>query len=221
MLKLVANNSDPTHSIALYQVSESAHVNPKPSPQDLFVSDFYLCSSNLYGFRAQDHGHDLTIEMNLERKEIFAYSEEAGVEDELMPIMEGDFAAVNDHKLQESIFADDYLRHMRVTQFQLKVLKQLLLCCEDKDVTHLILNFDEYTLEYMDIYQRFVITQEDDITVSGELMQIIIPIDAVIYDNLLDFIEEIDIGFRQVLWRDQKCNPAYRDYLKGYCLLEF
>lgn len=219
MLKMIVNNSEASHPKASSQGLETKPTHLKPSSQDPFLFDFQETSENLYTFIAQDHVHKLTFEMNLERKEVFAYSdEEGGGEDHLVPVIVCDFPHIDIQKLQEKVLGDQYLQGILMFQFQLKVLEQLLLFCEDKNATHFILNFNEAELDYLEIYRRFAISEEEIISERGEQTEIVISTDVETYDEVIDFMDDVDKKFRQTLWREQKANPAFQKYLFEHSL---
>lgn len=101
-------------------------------------------------------------------------------------------------------------------RFQLKILDQILLFCDEKDAVNLTLSISDSDLDYLEIYRRFFTSEEKVITARGEQTQIVIPTDIETYDGVLDFIDEIDKSFRQSLWHGQKINPAFRKYLIHY-----
>lgn len=47
------------------------------------------------------------------------------------------------------------------------------------------------------------------------------PTDVGAYDELIEFIDELEQDFQQSLWRDQKSDPIIRQYLKSQALLVF
>jgi hypothetical protein len=103
-------------------------------------------------------------------------------------------------------------------QFQLRILEQLLLFCDDKDAANLTLAIHDTDLDYLEIYRRFVISYEEVAKAREEQTEIVISTDIETYDEVLDFIDEVDKDLRQSLWRNQKTNPAFREYLKSYSL---
>jgi hypothetical protein len=100
-------------------------------------------------------------------------------------------------------------------QFQLKILEQLYLFCEWKEAVKLVLTTHDANLDYLEIYSRFFVSEEQVAMPMGERTRIVIPTDVDIYDEIVDFMDELDKDFCKTLWRDQKENPAFREYLKS------
>lgn len=215
MLKLIVNNTNPIHKNALSQGLE-AKPTPALSPhQNRFIVDFQGLSQNLFVFRAQDFDHDLTCEMTLELSEGFAISEE---EEYFVPIMTCNFPSIDVSRFNEKVCFDEYLQGILMLQFQLNILEQLFLFCEEKDAVNLTLTFIETDLDYLEIYRRFFIFEEEIITARGVQTKIVIPTEAKTYDDVIDFMDDVDTDLRQTLWHGQKLNPAFRKYLINHSL---
>lgn len=218
MLKLIINNSNTFHRDALSKEIKIKQTVPNLSSQNSFLFDFQETSENLYAFRAQDLDHELSIEMNLERKERFSCSGEGKEEDYLVPVITCDFPHIDVQKLQEKVLGDQYLQGILMFQFQLRILEQLFLFCERKDAVNLILTIHDTDLDYLEIYRRFVFSEEEIITERGEQTEICISTDIETYDEVLDFMDRVDRNLRQTLWRGQKTNPAFQKYLIDHSL---
>lgn len=219
MLRLISKDSHRLSQDVLSQGLETKLATLKSSPQHSFLYDFQEFSPNLYVFRAKDLYHELACEMTLERQESFAYSDEASEEEDyLIPIMSCNFPSINVQRFNEKVCWDQYLQGILMFQFQLKILEQLFLFCEDKDAVNLILTFNDADLDYLEVYRRFFISEEQVMTARGEQTEIVIPTDVETYDELVDFMDKVDRDFRRTLWRDQKVNSAFREYLKRYSL---
>ncbi len=219
MLKLIVNNSSTSHRNALSGNFEIKQGISSLSSQNSFLFDFQEISENLYAFRAHDYVHDLTCEMHVELKKNLVYPQDAREEEGyLAPVAACDLPHIDVQKLQGKVLGDEYLQGIIMYQFQLKVLDQLLLFCDEKDAVTLTLTISDSDIDYLEIYRRFFTSEEKVITARGEQTQIVVPTDIETYDDILDFIDEIDKSFRQSLWRDQKINPAFRKYLIEYSL---
>jgi len=178
-------------------------------------------SPNLHIFMAKDYTHELLCEMALEVKEIFISLEEEGESGGyLASVVACSFPPISLQKLNEKTSFDGYLQELLMGQFQLKILEQLLLFCEQKDAAHLLLTLNdpvnEADLDYLKFYRRFLISEEQVTTSRGEETQIMIPTDVGTYDNVIDFMDKIDREFRSALWRGQSINPAFRAYLVNH-----
>jgi hypothetical protein len=191
---------------------------------DSFLVHTQEFSPNLHVFRAKDYTHQLLCEMTLEVKEIFVSLEEEGEGGGyLVPVVACSFPPISLQKLNEKTSFDGYLQELLMGQFQLKVLEQLLLFCEQKDAANLMLTLNdpvnEADLDYLKFYRRFLVSEEQVTTPRGEETQIMIPTDVDTYDQVIDFMDKIDREFRCALWRGQSINPAFREYLKSTACL--
>ena len=212
MLKMIVNNTQPLKGSLTHE--DGARPTASQNP---FLSDFRQLSQNLYTFQAHDHAHGLSCEMHVELKESLVYPQDAREEEGyLAPVAACDLPHIDVRKLQGKVLGDDYLQGIIMYRFQLKILDQILLFCDEKDAVNLTLSISDSDLDYLEIYRRFFTSEEKVITARGEQTQIVIPTDIETYDDVLDFIDEIDKNFRQFLWRGQKINPAFRKYLMTY-----
>jgi hypothetical protein len=135
-----------------------------------------------------------------------------------VPVITCDFPHIDVQKLQEKVLGDQYLQGILMFQFQLRILEQLFLFCEGKDAVNLILTIHDADLDYLEIYRRFVISEEEIITERGEQTEIVISTDIETYDEVLDFMDRVDRDLRRTLWRGQKVNPAFQKYLIDHSL---
>jgi len=220
MAKETVNTIYPLRGTALPQGLEA-----KLAPLgDSFLVHTQEFSPNLHIFITKDYTHELLCEMTLEVKEIFVSMEEEGEGGGyLAPIVACSFPPISLQKLNEKTSFDGYLQELLMGQFQLKVLEQLLLFCEQKDAASLMLTLNDTVndadLDYLKFYRRFLVSEDQVTTPRGEETQIMIPADVGTYDSVVDFMDKIDREFRCALWRGQSINPAFRDYLKSTACL--
>jgi hypothetical protein len=153
--------------------------------------------------------------VTLELSEGFAISEE---EEYLVRILTCNFPSIDVSRFNEKVGVDEYLQGILMVQFQLKILEHLFLFCEEKEAVNLILTFNETDLDYLEIYRGFFIFEEEVITARGMQTKIIIPTEAKTYDDVIDFIDDVDTDLRQTLWHGQKFNPVFRKYLINHSL---
>ena len=219
MFKLIVNAITPHHGSGLSHEFETKPT-PQTSPlQKTFLADFQPFSKNLYVFRAQDFDHQLVCEMTLELKEAMTWSGEEGDEEEcLMPILSCNFPRIDTRRFNEKVFWDEYLQGMLMVQFQLKVLEQLFLFCEEKGAVNLMLTFNETNLDYLEIFQRFIVSEEQVSVAAEELTIVGIPTHVENYDAVVDFMDDLDKNLYQTMWRDQKINATFRNYLIEHSL---
>jgi hypothetical protein len=220
MLKLVVNNISSLYNNPLSQGSETKPTPIISQPQNKFLVDIQAFSQNLYILRAQDFEHELKCEMTLELKENFNLLDGVLEEEKkyLVPILTFNFPSIDVRRFNEKVCWDVYLQVILITQFQLKILKHLFIFCEKKDVVNLILTIDEADLDYLEIYRSFSISEEKIITARGEKTKVVIQTDVQTYDEVIDFMDEVEEDLYKTLWRDQKVNPAFRKYLIDHAL---
>lgn len=220
MLELIHN----VHQVTQQDVPETykeEHVPVTGLSSATVLSHYQEISPNLYIFRFHDAHHELSCSLTLEMKNNFAVSEKTGIEDYLVPIFTGEFPTIDTLRLQRKVPWDDYLHVILMIRFHLKILEQLLLFCEEKNAIRLFLSFEEVNLDYMEVFRHFFSVETQVLTPRGKQTEIVIFIADGIYDKLLNFMNRLSHDFYQNLWRDQKVNPAYRQYLKYLSLLEF
>lgn len=190
---------------------------------DSFTSLFQEFSPNLHVFAAQDNNHELACKMTVEIKEMFVSLEDEGEEGAyLASVVACSFPAIDVENLHKITGCDSYLQGILMFQFQLKILEQLLLFCEEKGAVNLILTVSDAELDYLEVYSRFFVSEERIGTSRGEQTQVMIPTDVHTYDEIVDFMDELEKDFRKILWRGQNANPVFREYLKlNSCLRPF
>lgn len=216
MLKLIVTNARSIHRTILPQ-----KIDTKPlCHNDSFVFHFQELSPNLYVFRAKDYAHDLSCEMPVEVTETFVSMENDDEEGGYFaPAVSCNFPTISLEKLNKKIDFNNYIRGILVRQFQLNILEQLLLFCDEKRAAKLILTMTNIELDYLEIYSRFFISEERVLTSKGEQIQVVIPTDVHTYDEIVDFVDELEQDFRKILWREQRTNPAFREYLMSHSCL--
>lgn len=218
MLKLIVNNSVPffrghASKQSITEV-ESSSISVKTSP----LFDCREIGENLYTFRGLDIVHHLSLETTLEIKKALSYSKTSNTDCSFKSIISCQCPAIDTHRLDETINCDEYLLGMLLILFQLQFLEELLLLCENKDVSHLYLTFNYINADYLEIYRRFIVSEQQIITPEGEKTEVTISAGLETYDALIDFMYELNQDFCQTLWRYQKTNPAFRQYLKSHSL---
>jgi hypothetical protein len=124
-------------------------------------------------------------------------------------------------KFNAKVGFDAYLQGVVIFQFQLKILEQLLLFCGEKASVNLILTVNDANLDYLDyldIYSRFITSAKKVTSAKEEQTESVIPTDVETYEEVVDFMNEVEKQFRKTLWREQTVNLAFREYLKGHAL---
>lgn len=217
MLKLVINNTQRCNEA--FQGAEEIKIPPLPL-QDAFQTHFQQIAHNLYKFSAHDFNHELVCEMNMEIKEGYVPSEEEGAEEGryLVPVVFCNLPNIDSYRFNEKVWGDEYLQGSIMVEFQLKILEQLLLFCEEKEASHLILTINDINDDYLEIYRPFALSEEEVMTTEGGQTEMTISTDVETYDEVIDFMDGFGSDFRQTLWHDQKANPIFREYLINYSL---
>lgn len=189
------------------------------SQQCSLLWDFQEISNGIFRSNFHDQPNQLTCTMTLELLECFVPDSASAAGGIFELSLSSDFPSIDIQRLCQIVSWDEYLYAMLLIQFQLNILEQLLLFCEKVNATHLILNLNETNQDYLEIYERFVCSQAKRVSPRGSYVSICIPTDANTYDALLDFMDDIQIKFKQTLWQEQKHKPIYRQFIKTQALL--
>jgi len=203
---------------SLGQEPETKSTAAEKAFQNGLLVDFRKISPDLYDFAAMDPAHGFSIRMTLEQKETFTYFDEKDENGGFVPMVACDFSRIMTQRSLEKSFGDETLQSMSLARFQLKVLEQMLLFAENRDADHIMLTFSSDALEYREIYSPFATCEEETETKTGPGIEMLISTDVETYDELVDFMDSTERKFRQILWREQKTNPAFREYLKRHPL---
>lgn len=215
MLKLIVNNATSSDEKVLPHKTENYSI----PPQNSFFYDLQELSSNLYVLRAKDFHHELTCEITLELTDsFFSSNEENSEEGYIAPVITCNFPPIDVQQLNQKICWDEYLHGIIMFQFQLKILEQLLLLCQKKDVAYIILTIPNTNLDYLEIYRRFIISEEQVLIARVDQTQIVIPTDVKTYNEIIALMGEVDDNLHKTLWRGQSANPIFRKYLKENAL---
>jgi len=110
---------------------------------------------------------------------------------------------------------DEDLYGAVMLRFQMKVLEQLFMFCAHHNASQLTIYMDDAQAEGFGIYDDFLSHYDETLTENGEKTEMIIPTDRETFDKWLGFMAEANFKFEQELWREQRDNPAIRDYLKS------
>lgn len=176
-----------------------------------FAAEVRMRSSTLYTMVVREPYHYLGCKLPLEIEE-----------SPLDPVsVVCQFPYLSADNLKEFIEEDEILLGMILVQFQMKILKQLLLFCLNHNAKTLIMQVDEDQSDYMGIYERFV-TYEDKIpTKGGKMLQMVIQVNSEVLKECTDFIDKIYEKFFKTLWCHQRKNSAIRAYLMSISSVGF
>ena len=124
------------------------------------------------------------------------------------------FPNISDEKLNDYVWKDETLLGMILIQFQMKIMEQLLAFCANQYASNLVLYIDDAEIESLEIYREFLFTEGYPLPQTADNSEIIIPTNKQAIQKWTKYVNKINIEFRQTLWREQRLNPAIRQYLK-------
>lgn len=207
LLKLVVSNQPPIQKKNL----------PKIKISDTgFAAEIRMRSPSHYALVARDDFHGLSYELNLK-----IHEPNDGEELEARSAI-CHFPNILAEELDEFIEGNEMLYGMIIIQFQIKILKQVLLFCAAHNFLNLTIYADEMSEGYALVIYQSLATYEDKFpSGAGEKTKISIPVNQKTSDKLTHFMDEVNHGFRQALWRNQRTNYAIKAYLKSDPSLKF
>lgn len=194
-LKLVVSNSVSPLKSSLSYIKNS---------NTGFTSEVRMKSPSLYSLIAHENFHYLSCELILEL--------EADESDTLSVTC--DFPYIDSDVLNHFVSEDEELLEMILIQFQMKILKQLLSFCISYKATNLIICINEDEIETLGIYQEIISYVDKIPGKQGILSELVIQTNKKTFNHWNNFMNDVNKNFRQTLWKDQKENPAIREYLK-------
>lgn len=125
------------------------------------------------------------------------------------------FPQVVDEELYNFVEEDDTLVGIIMIQFQMKIMNELLQFCINHGASNLIIYPDNTYGEYLGIYREFLFCGESLSEVQSDT-EIALPIHQHLIDDWMDYMNLINKKFRQMLWQEQRKNPAIKNYLKHH-----
>lgn len=132
------------------------------------------------------------------------------------------FPPIAGEELNKFIEEDETLYGMIMIQFQMKLLERILLFASGHDALSLLISVD-YGCEghALEVYRSLVIHEDKVPAITGTQAQMVIPTNQKTFDKLIDLMDHVNQDFRQMLWEDQRGNPAIREYLKSNPCLKY
>ena len=199
-----------------------AHPTPKDHTNKRFLSHFQEVSPKLFSFYAQDARYDLRCSLLLDIQHILISDDNTYAPEEyLIPMVICDFPIIDGLLLHKKAFENEYIQGILMTRFYLNILESLFLLCETVNTNGLVLTVNDHNHEAIEVYQNFIFSESEIVTVKGEQTQVMMSTDKETYQALTDHIEYVNQEFRHTLWRKQWGNPILREYLKSYALSDF
>lgn len=197
------------------QFTKSTFLKPSEDLSSLppFSSEIRQRAPGLHAMVIQDPSHYLFCELILEVQK--------GRHESEYGIVICQFPKISDEKLKIYVNEDETLSGMIMIRFQMKIMEQLLIFCTHQRASNLIIYVDDDQAKTMGIYQDFVVSEDHVVTPVGEKTEMIVLTDPEIFDDWMQYMNQVTILFQQTLWQDQSGNPAIRRYLKSYEISKF
>ncbi len=192
----------------------------KPSqaikPNTGFTAEIRMRSPFYYALIARDPFHCLAYELILK---IYNHEDEGELEPKSVICH---FPNILSEALDEFIGGDETLYGMILIQFQMKILRQMLLFCHDHNTLNLIIYADDASEEHaLRIYQSLTTYEDKFPTITGIKTKMLIPATQKTFDKLTNLINKVNQEFQQTLWENKDTNPSIRWYLKSNPDLKF
>lgn len=218
MLRLVYTNPNPisANQPNSFNVTSSHTIAPSQStssPETIlasflphFTAKISFIDSHFYTMIARDLSHYLSCELILQIRESEGESEFGDV------ICH--FPIIQDEYLEAFVWEDTILMDLILSQFHIKILEQLLIFCANHNALKLVIYANPLEVAALESYKEFIVHTDQVLTHQGRKAAFVIPTNRVTYDKLIDYIEKMSAGFREMLGKDQHDNPIIRQYLK-------
>jgi hypothetical protein len=190
-----------------------------------FTAEIRETGGNGYVLGAQDPSHflacDFTLEIQGNEDKFKIKKTKAAKEKVKLKEVVCHFPRIADDQLKELVWQDDTLYSVIMILFQIKVMQQLLSFCATHHATNLVIFVDRDQADDLEIYGSFLIYRGEFTTADGEKTEMIIAANPEAVGEWHDFMEITNLRLRQILWREQKTNPAIQHYLKSHGLSAF
>jgi hypothetical protein len=182
-----------------------------------FTAEIRATGGDGYVMTAQDPRHflacDFTLEIQGNENEFKIKKPRAAKEKAKLKEVVCHFPRIADDQLKELVWQDDTLYSVIMILFQIKVMQQLLSFCAAHHATNLVIYVDSDQADDLEIYGSFLIYREQANTPHGEKTEMVIAANPKTVGEWHEFMEITNLRLRQILWREQKTNPAIQHYL--------
>jgi hypothetical protein len=132
------------------------------------------------------------------------------------------FPNILPEELDEFVEEDDFLYGMILVQFQMKLLREILLFCSAHEVLSLLIDVEDTPQGHaLKIYEKLAAHKSKILTTTGTKIQLLIPTTEKAFDKWMEFTKEINQKFRKALWEEYHTNHAIKNYLKSNPCLKF
>jgi hypothetical protein len=190
-----------------------------------FTAEIRETEDNVYIMTAQEPKHFLACNFTLEIQgnacEVKTKKTKAAKEKLKLKEVICHFPSIADDQLKEMVWQDDTLYSLIMILFQIKVMQQLLSFCAAHHAANLVIFVDCDQADDLEIYGSFLVYREQATTPHEGKTEMVIAANPKTVGEWRDFMEITTLRLRQILWREQKTNPAIQHYLKSYGLSAF
>ena len=136
-----------------------------------------------------------------------------------VPVLVGEFLSLNMGRLNQIAKGDEILHNVLLILYHLRMLEKLILFCQAKGARTLMFVFKENYCKYLEIYRPSIVYEKDVRTCKGTETHAAVAVSARTNDCIIENLYHLEQRFRQHLWRYQKNNPTFRQYLKNQSLV--
>lgn len=186
---------------------EQPAFSKSPRPDIGFYVEIHKKNRQVYKMKAQDPSHYLECHLKLEILKSCCDKHGGGV------ICH--FSNIADETFNAFIEEDATLYGALMIQFQMRIMEELLIFCADHEASGLIIYMDGAQAKDCGIYENILVHQDKTFTKLGEKTVMVIPTDRDTFDKWAALMQDVNHRLHQVLWVEQKLNPAIRTYLKS------
>jgi hypothetical protein len=133
------------------------------------------------------------------------------------------FPDIATEDLDELVGEDEDIHAMILMQFQLKILKQILLFCNDHGnaLTALIEAEDMASGHILAVYEKLTAYKNKVPTATGTKTQMLISATQGTFEKLDNLSDAINHELQKMLWENKGLNPAIWEYLRLTSCLKF
>jgi hypothetical protein len=202
-LKLVVSNQTP-----------ASPINPHPLELSKtgFNTKLQSHGPSVYCMTANDPSHLLNCEIFVE---VF---EDINDDHNETKVVSCHYPIIPIESLSQYVWEDEVLTSMILVSFQMKIMQQLLFISNNHYASLLRIYAEEDQVDSLEIYRNFLEDEGVPQNHWRDAAQLVIPVNEQTIQAWEDFMNSVTLQFHQTLWRDQRMNPAMRQYLKDHPL---
>jgi hypothetical protein len=170
-----------------------------------FEADVRSTAPSLYALFAHDFCHYIDCKIPLEIQESSDESEFGSV------ICH--FPVIQERFLEALVWGEKVLIDMIADQFYLKVLEKILKFCATHNAIKLVIHVSDPKSPVFQFYQPFV-SDKEILTYDAREIALTIPTDKVMYDKLINHMEDLHMEFQKALAEAALENTMIHQYLE-------